>query len=498
MSGDYPRRGKRAARPSARVRLPRTPSGAALGIHTPLTDLGNAERLVHRHGDALRYCTPLRAWFIWDGIRWKRDEIQQVMTFATETVRAIYREAEDADTKDQAEDISKHASRSEGAARLSALVRLAEAQPRVAIRPDELDSDGWLLNVLNGTLDLRTGDIRESRREDLITKLAPVEYNADARSELWDDYLKRTTIDDEDMEGFLRRCAGYTLTGDTREDRLFFVHGPTGSGKSTFINALKAVMGDYAIQTSFETFLAKKFAGGATNDIADLVGARLLVSIEVDEGKKLAEAMVKQITGGDTVRARQLYQTNFEFKPQLKLWLIANQKPRVSDEDDAIWRRILRIPFENSLPEDRRDKTVRPRLSDPAESGPAILAWAVRGCIEWQEHGLMVPEIVKRKTVEYRAEMDPLADFLTDRCEIAEGATASKSDLWNAYVAYAQSSGIRFPLIRPEFTKRIAGLANVGESRAGHGGTRVWKGIALLGEGRMRREDNLWDTETTL
>jgi putative DNA primase/helicase len=222
---------------------------------------------------------------------------------------------------------------------------------------------------------------------------------------------------------------------------LFMVLGPGATGKSTFLEAIKAVLGGYARTADFETFLKRRDAGGPRNDIARLAGARLVVSIEVDEGKRLAEGLVKMITGGDKVSARFLYQESFEFDPTFKLWLAANHAPIVRDDDDALWRRILRVPFDHVVPKAERDPTVKARLKNPATAGPAILAWLVRGCLAWQREGLGVPPAVESATAAYREEMDLIADFLADRCEVDSGATVRAEELQRTYQEWARAVG---------------------------------------------------------
>jgi putative DNA primase/helicase len=268
MSDEKTQRAGRVGHPNARGKRQVPPEPGRR--YFPLTDLGNAERLVQRHGSKLRYCTPLHAWFIWDGVRWKRDDVQRIMGFAGSTARAIHLEAADADDKDQAKAISDHAIRSESASRLWAMVRLCEAQSRVAIRPDELDTDPWLLTVLNGTIDLRRAELMPHDPRHLITKLAPVSYLTDARSDLWDSFLRDVTGDDKELMEYLQRAVGYSLTGRTTEHAVFFVYGPPATGKSRFTTAIKDMLGDYAIQTAFETFLAKRWAAGRPTTLRTL------------------------------------------------------------------------------------------------------------------------------------------------------------------------------------------------------------------------------------
>lgn len=235
---------------------------------------------------------------------------------------------------------------------------------------------------------------------------------------------------------------------------LFLIHGPTAAGKSTLVEALKAALGDYSATADFDTFLARR-EGGPRNDIARLAGRRLVASIEMEEGRRLAEGLVKMLTGGDTVSARFLYREAFEFRPSAKLWLVANTKPRVSDDDAAIWRRIRLIPFEHTVPPEERDPSVKDRLRDPAIGGPAVLAWAVRGCLAWQCDGLRAPERIARATSAYREEMDPLAAFLDERCVLEGDASVPAGELYQAYVAWARESGERRVLTSNDVGRRL-------------------------------------------
>jgi putative DNA primase/helicase len=240
-------------------------------------------------------------------------------------------------------------------------------------------------------------------------------------------------MDAPEFTAFLQRAVGYSLTGDTREEVLFMPLGPGATGKSTFLESIKAVMGDYATTTDFETFIQKRNDGGPRNDIAALAGRRMVVSIEVQEGKKLAENIVKNITGGDTVSARFLYQEKFEFRLEFKLWLCANDPPKVRHADTAIWRRIWRLPFEHVVPVDRRDPTLKKRLCTMPDCQRAILAWAVEGALRWREEGLAVPDCIVRATADYRQSQNPLADFLAECCERGPDLAVPAGALYKAY-----------------------------------------------------------------
>ena len=453
----------------------------------PYTDSGNAERIVARYGLDIRYCHQQKAWYVWDGKRWSSDRAGKMMHFAKCIARELYDEASaiakeiaatgTSEEKNRLEACLKHARTSESTDRKRAALVSAQSEPGIPILPEQFDIDPFLFNVLNGTMDLSTGELRQHRRADLITKLAPVEHDPAARSALWERFLTEVTGGDRDLREFLQRAVGYSLTGDVREEKLFFVHGPGASGKSTFLEAIKTVLGDYAKTADFETFVQRNQAGGVRDDVAELAGRRFVVSIEVDEGRKLAEGLTKLLTGGDSVRARFLYQDSFDFVPQFKLWLAANHEPKVRHDDSAMWRRILRVPFDHVIPKEKRDASIKARLKDVKESGPAILAWVVEGCLRWREEGLGVPPVVEAATEQYRLDMDPLQDFLADCCILKPTAWTQTGKLRQTYEQHCRDRGDKHPLGANEFA---AGLRARGcESKRRHAGNG-WQGIGLL------------------
>lgn len=439
------------------------------------TDLGNAERLVDLHGRDLCFA-PALGWFVWDSKRWKPDSDGEAMRRMKNTAKRIWDEARATENPGEQESLYKYATRSESEPKLRAALKLAETEKPIVVNAQDLDTDPWLLNVSNGTLDLRTGELREHSRGDLLTKLSAVRYDPDTRSALWEDFLERITGSDRELQSFLQRAAGYSLTGKTSEEKLFFAHGPAASGKSTFMESIKATLGQYATTVDFETFLKRKGDSGVRNDIARLAGARIAIGAEVDEGKRLAEGLLKTLTGGDTVSARFLYKEFFEFRPQFKLWLAANARPRVSATDTGIWRRITQMPFTEVIPENERDPNLKHELKTDPEAQSAILNWALEGCRRWQQNGLQVPERVKAYTEEYREENDPLRDFFDERCAFAAEATVTRKDLLQAYEQWAQENGER-----PVHPKTLASAlgARGGTEGPEIRGERSWHGIEL-------------------
>ena len=439
-----------------------------------LTDVGNARRFAEQHAGAFRYVYGL-GWHQYDGKRWAPDKGASIEA-AKETARSIYAEAAKADDPKAT---AKWAACSEAAPRLKAMLSLAQSEVEIACCGDDLNVDPYLLNVENGTLDLKTGRLRAHDPNDMISRLAPVAYKPDASDEKLDDFLLTVFRDHGEEAGrlvlYLQRAIGYALTGSTSEEKLFFVHGPEATGKSTLVEALKAMLGDYAATADFETFLARRGDAGVRNDIARLAGARLVGSLEVDEGKKLAEGLIKSLTGKDKITARFLFTEAFEFQPQFKLVLAANARPRVNANDGAMWRRIDCIPFTNTIPEDKRDAKVKDHLLADPEARSALLAWAVQGCQNWQREGLATPDAVKAYTEEYRQESDIIGEWIGACCERNKHVAATSAELHASYAPWVESRREK-PLGAKNFTKALRdhGL----QDDHGRNGT-VWYGITL-------------------
>ena len=437
----------------------------------PLTDLGNAERLVAQHGGDLIYCYLWNYWLIWNGIRWQRDHTGERYRWAKATVRHIYAEAYQAADSDRRDDLLAHAARSEAAPRLKALVELAEFH--LPVLPAAFDQQPLLLNVANGTVDLHTGIFHEPQREDLLTQLAPVVYDPDATCPRWEAFLMRIMGDNVELVAFLQRAAGYALTGDTREEVIFILYGTGANGKSTFLEVLRALLGDYARQADFTTFLARR-SDGVRNDVARLAGARFVTAVEAASGRRLDEALVKQLTGRDRVAARFLYQEYFEYAPEFKLFLATNHKPVIRGADEGTWRRIRLIPFAVTIPAAQQDRTLRATLK---EELPGILNWAIQGCLTWQRDGLGEPEAVQQATAAYRTEMDILADFLEACCVPDPDAFITSRDLYEAYQAWCGENAVE-PLTQSPLGTKLKERGFVSKP-VGHAKTRSWFGLRL-------------------
>jgi putative DNA primase/helicase len=410
-------------------------SRTALGITDwPLTDIGNAQYFADRDGPDLRYNHLSRKWLTWDDKRWKEDSTGEIMSKAKEAACAMMETANRIPVEDKRRDEAiKHAYKTQYENRLNAMISLARSEEGIPVIPDQLDTDPWLLNVQNGTLELQTAVLRPHRREDLLTKIIPVSYDVNATCPTWDRFLQRITDGDSELMRFLQKAVGYSLTGDASEQVIFIFFGTGANGKSTFISTIQNLLGDYAKQTSTETLLVKR-GNGIPNDVARLRGARFVSAVESEGERQLAETLVKQLTGGDKISARFLYGEFFDFEPTFKLFLAANHKPTIKGSDYAIWRRIRLIPFSVTIPPEERDKSLMEKLK---KEMPGILRWAVDGCLLWQKEGLQAPEIVQATTAAYRSEMNTIGDFISECCEVRKGAKTAFRNLYSVYCSWS-------------------------------------------------------------
>ena len=443
-----------------------------------LTDMGSAERFVDEHADRVRYCHTWRQWLVWTGTHWQRDDTGEVARLARETVAGMYAAAAGVEDPNQRKALAGHAIKSERADRLRAMLSLAESNAAVAVTDKAFDTDPWLLNVANGTLDLRTCELREHRPEDMATHCLAVAYDPDVnwreRAQKWALFLARVFDADDELAEFVQRAVGYSLTGLTREQCFFLLYGPGANGKTSFLEAVKAMLGDRLAQSArFETFLVRR-GEHIPNDVARMRGSRFVTAIESEDGRRLDEATIKQLTGGDTVTARFMRAEYFEFRPEFKLWFGANHKPTVRGTDIAIWRRVKLVPFAVTIPEAERDPDLAGKLR---EELPGILAWAVEGCRKWVADGLGTCPKVEEHTRVYRCEQDVLGQFLGDECEVTPERGVLKSDLYDRYKKWCDENREK-PVTKRTFGNRLREREpSVGEAKSGN--TRTWTGIGL-------------------
>lgn len=452
------------------------------------TDWGNAKRLVARHGNNIRYVPQLGKWLIWDGQRWKFDEVGEIYRYTKDTVAQIKNESEAAGNEKTRKKLAKHAQNSESEGRFSAMIKVAQTEPGIAISPQDLDKNPFYLNCQNGILDLITGKLLPHHRDHLLTKLIPINFDPDAKCERFKEFLNYTMGGKTHLIDFLQAAIGYSLTGSTREQVIFLLHGTGANGKTTLLEIVRAALGNYATQADVSSFLTRR-GDNARNDLARLAGARFVSAVEVERGRGLAEALVKHVTGGDMFTARFLYREYFEFHPQFKIWISVNHKPVVKGTDFAIWRRIRLIPFTVTIPEDKRDSQLLDKLR--AEL-PGILAWIVEGCIRWQNEGLYTPNEIKEATNAYKEEMDELGGFLSECCKEDSKASESAKDLYRKYKDWCEQYG------EPSISQKAfgLGLGERGFQRKKNQGIIFWHGIRLQscpsgsnGEGGDNQDD---------
>lgn len=419
-------------------------------VSQTLNDTGNAQRFAQCHKDDVRFA-PGVGWLVWNGLHWERDTTGKVKELAKAVARGIFHEAAVAPDDSLRGVISRHANSSLKAANLKAMLALAESIPELVVEPGQLDADDLLLGVANGVIDLRTGKLRLSRREDLITRHSLVVYDKNAKCPQFIQFLWQITCGDKAQAAYLQRVVGYCLSGLTEQQCLFFLHGSGANGKSTFLNMLLALLGsELARQTPTETLMVKR--SSATNDIARLRNVRVVVANEIEEGSLLAESLVKQLTGGDSIAARLLYEEFFEFTPKFKLLIAGNHKPTIRGRDNGIWRRVRLIPFEATIPPAQQDKRLFEKLK--AEL-PGILNWAVKGFMEYRKHGLNEPKVISQAVAEYREEMDIIQAWIDECCTVGASCEWRASDAYGSYRLWAEHNGYK-PMASGTFSRELA------------------------------------------
>lgn len=432
-------------------RRPRALSDVSEPNNSPehFTDLGNSKRLVRQHGENLRF-TDSHGWLVWTGTHWERDRQDRVFVLGRQTVARMYAEAAGVEDSKSREALAKFALASESRKRLADMVALASSDPAVRVPAEAFDRDTWALNVQNGTLDLRTGTLRAHDRDDLISRVCPVVFDREAEAPRFLAFLSEVMGGDDELAEFLQRAVGHSLTGDISERALFLLYGTGCNGKSTFLHVIRGLLGEYSVHVRPETILARR-GDAIPCDLARLQGARFVTITEIEEGRRMDIARVKEMTGGtDPITARFLRQNEFSFLPEFKPWVATNHKPVVRDDTDSIWDRIYTVPFEVRI--QHADKGLPAKLL--AEQ-PGILGWAVRGCLEWQRlGGLEPPEKVLMATADYRAEMDSFPQWLAECCDLDLAASATGGELRASYMKWCDREDIR-PLSTRAFGERL-------------------------------------------
>lgn len=424
-----------------------------------LTDWGNAQRLAFRYGQDLRYCHAWKRWFVWNGQMWSDELHANVTNMAKSTVRAIYAEAGNADSADVRQRISEWANRSENLRPITAMVELAKSEPPVPVLKDDLNTATWLLNTPTGTVDLRTGAIQSHRREDLITRMVPTPYNPEATCPRWEKFLADVFAGDVELIEYVHRLLGYCLTGDVSSHLLLVFWGNGGNGKGTLLNTLLRILGPtYSLAAAAEFLMASKYPRHPT-EIASLCGKHLVVCQETDDGCRLNEALIKWLTGGDMLEGRRMREDPWRFFPTHKIVLSTNYKPVIRGTDTGMWRRLRLIPFNVTFAGKAEDRGLSDKLRAEATG---ILAWAVRGCLDWLQNGERVPPAVLIATKNYRHDEDIVSRFIDECCRVDKDDPDLKSQasiLYGVFTDWVEKIGERRRFVsQTKFSLRLQEL----------------------------------------
>jgi len=441
-----------------------------LGIEKPdvgqgynLTDAGNGRRLVDKHKDEIRYCVDDPEFYIWDGVRWRKDVIKKVRELAKAIAADIRQEADSmkpsATTGDQEQDgeamerfearkrdLLKWANQSENADRVSKTIISAESDPRITCFRCDFDGDGYLLNCPNGILDLRTGIILRHDRKFMMSNLCPTEFDPNATHPVWQQSLAAFTRNHDDLLPFLKKLVGYSLQGDKTEERILMLYGPGNAGKGTLMDWVMNAFGpDYACAMDANSVLKqKRDSASASGDIARLEGKRLVVVSEIEKGSRLQESFMKQASGNDAMVARVMYKSEREFRPTHQFWFQTNYRPGFDSTDSGNKRRYVEIPFDNDLkidPQVTFDTKLKLRMRKDKPFLRAVLAWAVAGAVEWYQHGLEIPESVLAATNALFAHNDFLSNFLKEMCVVDPDEKIKVKAVWDAYKQWCEEQG---------------------------------------------------------
>lgn len=443
-----------ASQAAAWVPTQHRPASDARIVGSHLTDMGNSERFAAQHGGNVRYCYAWNSWLAWDGTRWVVDSMGEIERLAKQTVLQIYHEAT-AEEINQAErkEICKWAHDSQRASALRAMISLARSQQPIPIAVDSLDAEPWLLNCENGTIDLATGQLREHRQEDCLTKRCPVEYPHEPGDEplLWLEFLDRIFAGNSALIGFVQRLMGLSLVGKTYEHILPIFWGLGANGKTTLLETWAGILGgDYAMSAPPGLMTLKKFDGHPT-ELASLHGKRLVSVEETPDGGRLSENSVKMLTGGSAIEARRMREDFWRFEPSHTFVIATNHRPIIKGTDNGIWRRVQLVPFTVTIPANERDAHLKEKLQ---REFSAILRWAVDGCLAWQRSGLQEPADVSEATEEYRSTSDVLGSFIESCCLIGPQYRVQSSLLYGYYKQWCEVNG-EFVETQTKFSTRL-------------------------------------------
>ncbi|WOH82145.1 phage/plasmid primase, P4 family [Bradyrhizobium sp. BEA-2-5] len=397
-------------------------------IGAPITEDGTALAFAGQHANDLRFDHDAARWYRWDGTYWKQDRTQLAFSAARDLVREL--------SRDQPQRIKNVTSRVNFAGNVE---RFARADQRLAVTQEVWDPDPFLIGTPGGTVDLKPGELRAPRSEDMITKITTTTPAEAADCPTWSKFLKEATSDDPELIKFLQVVCGYAMTGDTSEHLLVFIYGPGGNGKSVFLNTIGGILGDYHTTAAMETF-TESFHDRHPTDLAMLRGRRLVTCAETSEGRAWAETRIKQLTGGDPITARYMRQDFFTYQPTFQLLVVGNHKPKLHNVTEAMRRRLAIIPFVHAPASPDHELELKLRIE-----WPGIMRWMIEGCLIWQKEGIKRPEIVVETTKEYFNEQDLPGQWIEDKLEMAPGSKLSTVKAYDSFVEFAVRSGERSP-----------------------------------------------------
>ncbi|MGB9683103.1 MAG: phage/plasmid primase, P4 family, partial [bacterium] len=435
------------------------------------TDFWNSENFVKIYKNKLLHCEGWGCWLIYKDGRWVRDNSNETQGLAKKIILRYYQQASQMEDDKERKELVKHALKSETQRAISSMIELAKSD--LAVIPDVFDKEPYIINLKNGTLNLKTMEFWKHRPDDLLTKQMNVEYNPMAICPKWLAFLNKIFNQKQELIEFIQKALGYSLSGDTGEDCLFILYGTGQNGKTTFLRTISEIWGDYAVDTPTETLLTKE-RDNIPNDIARLRGARLVTSSESQEGRRFNEILIKKLTGRDRITARFLRQEFFEFDPTFKLWIATNHKPVVRENSIAFWRRIRLIPFTIQIPDNEVIHNFEKLL---LEERDGILNWALQGYKKWEQERLGIPEEVKKATQEYRGEMDILGEFVEAKCIEGPSTRTTTQDLYELYCSWCEENKEK-PIGKVAFSRRLEERGYI-PIRIGHKQERGWQGIGI-------------------
>ena len=437
-------------------------------------DTGNAQRLRDAYGDHIRYSYIRKNWYYYDGKIWQIDQEGMIKMLVDKTVEKMKNEAlfipEDTDEEEVRKVFGKHIKATRSSKGKTNMLK--ETEHLTSVKPSQFDSDIDLFNVQNGYLDLKTSTLIEHDKSKYFTKVSNVEFTDKIGCSLWLEFLDQIFDGDKALIDYMQRAVGYSLSGSTQEQMMFILYGNGRNGKSVFLDIITEMFGSYATNIQPQTIMVKQQSSGANSDIARLAGARLVTTTEPNEGVRLDEGLVKQLTGGDKVTARFLFENEFDFEPQFKLWMATNHKPIIRGTDDGIWRRLAIIPFTVQIPENKIDYNLTNKLKREIT---AILNWAVEGYSKWQREGLKEPETIKVQRQEYRVEMDSIECFIEECCLKAPQFRVQAKSLFTEYKNWASDNG-QYMMSSTKFGREMGKKFN----KLKTGGSIHYTGIRLL------------------